>query len=185
MAKKSNNTNADAASADAPVESAEKEAKRKLSLPKPVIYVLVILIQVVAAYYLQKTFLFGDSSGTAVAKPAAEEKKESESKEGEEGGSDVVLLDEIIVNPADTGGRRYLAVTVGFQSSLKEAEKAFEKNKPILRDALISLLSSKHLDQLSNIAYRDSLKFEIKEIVNTKMHAKAVDTVVFSNYVLQ
>jgi flagellar basal body-associated protein FliL len=66
-----------------------------------------------------------------------------------------------------------------------EAGKTIEKSKPLIRDALITVLSAKHLDQLANVAYRDTLRLELKEAVNRQLHGLTVDNVVFSGYVLQ
>jgi flagellar protein FliL len=172
---------ADKEPAPAPAEETSPDAKKKGPLPKIVIIVAVLLVQVVAAYFLQKTFIFKDPTAAKAAGLEAEKAK----KHTPEVEPTVVMLDELVVNPAETGGRRYLAVTLGVQMTAPEAEKIIEKNKPLIRDALISLLSSKHLDQLANVAYRDSLKLEIKEAINKQMKSNPIDNVVFSGYVLQ
>jgi flagellar FliL protein len=173
----------DKAEAPEPEETPAEPKKRKLP-PKAVIIAAVVVAQIIGAYFLQKALFFRE----AVA--AAPKEKTEASKEKKHGEKDsvepsVVMLDEIVVNPAHTGGRRYLAVTVGFQTSALEADKLFEKNKPLIRDALISLLSSKELDKLADIGYRDSLKAEIKDAVNRQVRDSLVAQVVFSSYVLQ
>jgi flagellar protein FliL len=167
-----------------PVEEAPAEPRKKLPLPKILIVAGVIVVQVVASYFLQKTFIFTDVTAAKAASVAAE-KAEKEKKKTPEVEPTVVMLDEIVVNPAETGGRRYLAVTVGLQMNVPEADKLVEKNKPVIRDALISLLAAKHLDQLANVAYRDSLKLEIKDAINKQLKNNPIDNVVFSGYVLQ
>jgi flagellar basal body-associated protein FliL len=170
-----------AAAAPAPAEDTAAEAKPRKGIPKAAIIAGVLLVQIVAAYFLQKTFLFNHVPGAkeVVAAP------KKPVKHGEEAEAKIVLLDEIVVNPAETAGRRYLAVTLGLQIDVPEGDKLIEKNKALIRDALISLLSSKHLDQLANIAYRDTLKHEIKEAVNHQLKDTTVSNVVFSGYVLQ
>lgn len=165
-------------------EETPAEPKKRKPLPKPLIIAGVLIVQIIGAYFLQKTLLFKDVTAAAHHEEKKEEHKKGKPGE-EEATSSVVMLDEIVVNPAHSGGRRYLAVTLGFQTSVPEAEKLFEKNKPIIRDALISLLSSKELEKLADISYRDSLKFEIKEGVNRQLRDSVVSQVVFSSYVLQ
>lgn len=166
-----------------PEETPAEPKKRKLP-PKPVIIAAVVVAQIIGAYFLQKAVFFHEVAAAAPKEKteAAKEKKHGEKESVE---PSVVMLDEIVVNPAHTGGRRYLAVTVGFQTSVPEADKLFEKNKPLIRDALIGLLSSKELDKLADIGYRDSLKTEIKDNVNRQMRDSVVSQVVFSSYVLQ
>jgi flagellar FliL protein len=154
--------------------------KKKGGIPKIALIAVVLLVQIVAAYFIQKTLLFPAVPGQKVAEAAP--KKVAKHSEEE---SKVILLDEIVVNPAETGGRRYLAVSLGLQIASAEAEKLVEKNKPLIRDALISLLSAKHLDQLASIAYRDTLKQEIKEAVAKQLKDTEIENVVFNGYVLQ
>lgn len=161
-------------------------AKKGKGIPKIAIIAGIVVIQIVAAYFIQKTLFFSDVTAAVEEKKDESHKAEKKGGHGEEDSeSAVVMLDEIIVNPAHTSGRRYLAITVGFQTSALEAEKLFEKHKPIIRDGLITLLSTKEMEQLANIAYRDTLKTEIKESVNKLVKDAAVTNVVFSSYVLQ
>ncbi|RPH92612.1 hypothetical protein EHM69_12415, partial [candidate division KSB1 bacterium] len=154
-------------------EDAAPESKKKKFPPKIVIIAGVIVLQIVAAYFIQKTFIFKDATATVAETHDAKEEKKSHkkaSKHGEDDGMKVVMLDEIVVNPAQTAGRRYLAVTMGLQTEVPEADKTIEKAQPIIRDAVISLLSSKLMDQLADIQYRDSLKLEIRNVINKQLH---------------
>jgi flagellar basal body-associated protein FliL len=164
-----------------PAEPTEAPAKPKRSFTKWGMIAGIILLQVVAAYFLQKALFFG---GDVVAKekPHHVSTKADDKKAAE---MEVVMLDEIVINPADTGGRRYLAVTLGLQVGAPDAAKTIDKSKPLIRDALITVLSAKHLDQLANVAYRDTLRAEIKDAVNRQLHGLTVDNIVFSGYVLQ
>jgi flagellar FliL protein len=172
---------------ETPPETSQEGGKSKGSgfLIKAGIVAAVLLVEIAGSYFLQKTMLF-PNPGVAEAKAEVKKEKEQEAKKkAAEEELSVVMLDEIVVNPADTGGRRYLVVTLGLQTSAPEAEKTVEKYKPLIRDALISLLSSKHLDELSRISYRDSLRSELTEAVNKQVHGLTIDNVVFSSYVLQ
>jgi len=162
-----------------PPEEGGGEPKKSGSIVKIGIIAAVLLVQIVASYFLQKTFLFQNA---AAGSAKAEVKKEKAKESGE---IKVVMLDEIVVNPAETGGRRYLVATLGLQVSAPEADKTIEKYKPLIRDALISLLSSKHMDELSRISYRDTLREQIKDAANRQLRGVSVENVVFSSYVLQ
>jgi flagellar protein FliL len=178
----------DKAAKAAAAEETPAEPKKRKPLPKPLIIAAVVVVQIIAAYFLQKTLFFNDVTA-AVQHEEKKTEHKAENKKGKHGEgeetSSVVMLDEIVVNPARSGGRRYLAITVGFQTAVPDADKLFEKNKPLIRDALISLLSSKDMEKLADISYRDSLKIEIREGVNRQMRDSVVSQVVFSSYVLQ
>lgn len=173
---------------EAAAENSAPEGEKKPAKPlmKYAVIAGVVLLQVAAAYFLQKAFIF---NGPATAEAATAEHGDAEdgADEGEEGegGPHIVMLEELVVNPAGTGGRRYLAVTMGVLTGVPEAEKKIEEEKPLIRDALITLLSSKGLEQLSNPQYRDSLKAEVKTTLNTVAKKLKIESVVFSSYVLQ
>ena len=167
---------------EAAEQPAPPEPKPSKPMMKYAIIGAILIAQVVLAYFLQKTFLFPGSATANTAEVKAEESEEAEDEDGAEAA--IVMLDDIVVNPAETAGRRYLAVTVGLQMKGEEAEKAVEKSAPLIRDALITLLSAKHLDELSRASYRDTLRAEIKAAANSHLKNR-VETVVFSGYVLQ
>lgn len=168
---------------DTPLPAPEEnggEPKKSGSITKIGMIAAVLLVQIVASYFLQKTFFFQPATAGSVRTEAKKPEKPIESEEMK-----VVMLDEIVVNPAETGGRRYLVVTLGLQTAAPEAEKIIEKYKPLIRDAMISLLSSKHLDELSRISYRDTLRTEIKDAANRQLRGLSIENIVFSSYVLQ
>ncbi|MBU0509493.1 flagellar basal body-associated FliL family protein [bacterium] len=169
-------------------ESEGQESPKKKGLPKWAILAAVLLVQVAGSYYLQKTLIFGDPATAVEVKPEKQEKgKHAKEKKSETESEHLstIMIEEIIVNPAETAGRRYLAISVGLLTEAPEAEKLFEDKKPLIRDALISLFSSKYLDQLSSIQYRDTLKEEVKVVVNKQFSDAPVKGVLFTGYVLQ
>jgi flagellar FliL protein len=162
------------------------EQKPGKPLMKYIIIAAVVLVQIAAAYFLQKAIFFaGPATAETVAAEHREEGEDAEADEHGEGGPHIVMLEEIVVNPAGTSGRRYLAITMGIQTSVPEAEKKVEEAKPMIRDALITLLSAKPLEQLANTGYRDSLKSEVKTTLNIVAKNLKVQNIVFSGYVLQ
>lgn len=167
-------------SPEVPAEEAAS-VKRPLPLIKIGIIAGVLVAQGAAAYFLQTALLFSDRP--AVEHAPVEEKVVEKAVPEQE--MEVVMLEEIVVNPAQTSGRRYLAITLGLQIAAPEAEKLVDKKKPLIRDALISLLSSKPLDRLADIQYRDSLKHDIRDTVNKYFPETPVANVIFTNYVLQ
>ncbi len=172
------------------------EPKKKPPLMKYLIIAGILVAQTAAAYFVQKMVFFPGPEA-AIEHPSEEgsghgggeepEEAEGEShNEGEaKGGASITLLDEIIVNPAGTGGRRFLSTIVGLTLKDGKSEAAVQGQMPIIRDAAITLLSSKSLDQLASVAYRDSIRQELMATVNGLVKEKPVTGVVFSTYVLQ
>jgi flagellar FliL protein len=178
---------------DAPAQA--PEAKKKSPLMKILVIVGILIAQTAAAYFIQKTIFFPSLSvpSEVHADAEAEEGDEGDEaeggghggKEGKAAGSSVAMLDEIIVNPAGTGGRRFLSTVVGLTLKKPATEESVIERMPLIRDAAISLLASKSLDQLASLSYRDTLRHEIQASVNGIMEMEVVKGVVFSTYVLQ
>jgi len=188
--------------ASEPVEEGEtaEQPSKKGGLPQIVILAGVIVVLVAVSYVLQRTFLF-QSSSSAHAHSVEKEKshdKEDEAHDEEAPVGEMVMLNEIIVNPAGTGGRRFLAVTMGFE--VVQAEKHEEKEegghgaaegswidnyKPLIQDALIGLLSSKNITDLASISYRDTLREEVRARIEQEIKPNEVTRVFFTGYVLQ
>jgi len=96
----------------------------------------------------------------------------------------VYTLGDIIVNPAETLGTRYLNVTVGLEVADSKAENLLKKREVQLKDLLIDIFASRRLDQLDGGDDRESLRTEIMEKVNPLTSGRLI-RVFFSNFVLQ
>jgi flagellar basal body-associated protein FliL len=76
-------------------------------------------------------------------------------------------------------------VTIGFEVTGEGDKETLERAKPLIRDGLIGLLSSKGIAQLADIAYRDTLRSEIRQKIEGEVHPLEVARVFFTGYVLQ
>ena len=68
-------------------------------------------------------------------------------------GSSQALIHEIsniVVNPAGTGGSRFLSASFGFELESPELEAEFNAREVVIRDALITILASKTVAQLTD-----------------------------------
>jgi flagellar FliL protein len=181
---KSSKTNLDSKSEETEVSPTPS----KRGIGKIAILAGVIVAQVILAYFLQRTLLFRlppSAEAHSVETEHKTEKKSKKSVKEQAEAGEMVLLDEIIVNPADTGGRRFLAVTIGFEVTGEGNPEVIERRKPLIRDGLIGLLSSKGILQLADIGYRDTLRAEIRQKIESELQPFEVPRVFFTGYVLQ
>jgi flagellar basal body-associated protein FliL len=172
---------------EAPPPEPTAAPKRKLPLMKYGIIAGIVLVQIAAAYFLQKSLFFDTAVEASVVEAVPEEAPVLLDKEGKPippAAPAIVILEEIIVNPAGTEGRRYLATRVGFQSSSPNAELEIGSRTALIRDVVISLLSSKSMAQLSSLSYRDTLREEIKGVANLQLKDTKIESVIFADYVL-
>lgn len=179
-----------------PVETLKKNSAMK---PKLLIIGLpLFIVQLVAVYFITANILIprDHNSGNTdsvnneqTAEQNAENKKSDEkSSEKEEAatiGENIFNLDDIIVNPAETNGKTLVLASLGFDLSSPEAKKTMEEKVIIVKDAVITLLSSKTVPQLSNTAYRDSLKAEMISDLSKKMPGVKINNIYFSKFIIQ
>ena len=100
-------------------------------------------------------------------------------------GKYIYSIDDIIVNPAGTDGKRLFLLSIAFDLA-KEANKTEMKDKEVLvKDIVISTLASKSITQIGNISYRDSLRTEITDHVLKMIPDLKINKVYFSKYIIQ
>ena len=91
----------------------------------------------------------------------------------------------MIVNPANTNGKMLLLASLGLAVESEESKKSLEEKQVIVKDAVISVLSSKNVGQLSSSTYRDTLKTEILKNLSTQLPGSKVSNIYFSKFIIQ
>ncbi len=94
-------------------------------------------------------------------------------------------IEDIVINPAGTGGSRYLSASLSFELESAPAAALFEKREPIIRDALITILSSKTVAQLTDIKQKEIVRYQIKKRVAELLHTDELAGVYYTDFVLQ
>ncbi len=94
-------------------------------------------------------------------------------------------LKEIIVNPADTNGQRYLLVQLSLELVNKEDQKLIEENRSKIRNNLIKYLSAKSVPELQNIDGNEDLRLDLVQIINETIGSRSVRNLYYSKYVMQ
>jgi flagellar FliL protein len=78
-----------------------------------------------------------------------------------------------------------LSASVGFELASPDADKLFDEREAVIRDALITILSSQSIPELSDFKQREKLRQVIKLRVEKLLDTKAVEAVYFTEFVLQ
>ncbi|MCR4438146.1 MAG: flagellar basal body-associated FliL family protein [bacterium] len=94
-------------------------------------------------------------------------------------------LEDVVINPAFSGGERYLVLSLVFISDTKETQKEIEQKLPLIQDNLNTLLSQKGVWWYSNSENREALREEIRVAVNELLRTGKVTRVLFTKYVIQ
>ncbi len=151
----------------------------------PIFIFQLIVVYFVTANILMKKFESRASTTTNNTPTATVPVNQTTNTQPIEYGKFIYSIDDIIVNPADTDGKRLLLTSVGIDLGKVEMENDIKTREPLVKDVIISTLASKSIDQLDNTSYRDTLKMEITSGLKKLIPNVAVNNIYFSKYILQ
>ncbi len=112
---------------------------------------------------------------------------ESKEKSNSVLGKILVPMDSIVVNIGKVDSKRYLRVIISLEVKSSEVETTIKANKVVFRDKLVSVLSSKSLEEISDRANHQGLRVEIRDILNSDLLESddAISQVYFSDFIIQ
>jgi flagellar protein FliL len=149
----------------------------------------VFVVQLIAVYFITANILLVRlQANSTSAKNHPAEAKTAEKKEIQkpaELGKFIYMVEDQIINPANTDGKRLLLSSLGFDVVSEQNLQELKAKDVLLKDVVVSVMSSKALEKLANIAYRDTLRLEITQRVNKLMPSVKINTIYFSKYILQ
>ena len=111
-------------------------------------------------------------------------KKETNETKKSAIGKFIYSVDDVIVNPAGTNGDQLLLTSIAFDVATQEGEKELKEKEIIVKDMIISVLSSKTIGQLNNTSYKDTLRTEISKKLQVNLPEVKVNKVYFSKYII-
>lgn len=94
-------------------------------------------------------------------------------------------MEELVVNPANTNGRRYLLVEISLVLDDKEHIPMLEENNYEVKQEIIEALSARTVNQLTTTEERELLRSEISGIINSSIGVRSVRNLYFTKYVMQ
>lgn len=120
----------------------------------------------------------------STSKKKDEKGKEDKKEVAEE--SMIVPLDTVIVNLCGSGGRRYLKAKINLEARDEDVKKKIEARSVQIKDRLISILSSKTLEDAEGLEGQESLRREIKDAVDVVLKVEdGILQVYFTEFVIQ
>ncbi|AFN75369.1 Flagellar basal body-associated protein FliL [Melioribacter roseus P3M-2] len=171
------------------LEQSETSGTSKGSSSKILVIGLpLFIVQLVAVYFITANILLPKIQ-SHYAVPTEEHAQSGDSSasesEGVEFGKFIYVVDDLIINPAGTDGKRLLLASIGFDIATEQNKKELEEKEVLVKDAIISVMGSKDMTQLSNALYRDSLKIQISDQIKQLMPDVKINNIYFSKYILQ
>ncbi len=94
-------------------------------------------------------------------------------------------IEDVIINPAESNGERYLILTVVVEVESNDEMAMLEQNNAQIIDNLNIILSTKTAQELISVESRNRIKQEIGVMVNETLNQKVVRNLFITKYVLQ
>lgn len=106
---------------------------------------------------------------------------------GKEGAPEatVYTLDNLVLNPAESGGTRFLLLSISFQVKDAATLEAMKARDAELRDAVLVTVGNRTVEQLATVGVRDSLKVELQAAAKKLFRKNVVKRVYFPQFVIQ
>jgi flagellar FliL protein len=166
-------------------EAASPAPGRKLALPIIIAAGLII----------------GGSAGALVLGPrivrarAAQKSAKATAKPADSAGTDgrgvstpdapVHLIDNLVLNPAGSGGTRFLLASVGLQTTSAAANDLVNRREVEARDVVLAVLGAKHVEMLAEISNREQLKTELQSALDSLFGPGVIRRIYFPQFVIQ
>lgn len=95
------------------------------------------------------------------------------------------LLENLVLNPAGSGGSRFLLFNVAIELGSKTAGTEFTARDAELRDIVLTELGTKTVEQLVDMAAREAIKLEVQAAIAKRFGKSAVKRLYFPQFVVQ
>lgn len=94
-------------------------------------------------------------------------------------------LEELIVNPAGSQGKRYLVVEISLELESESSIPFVEQNLQEIKHNVNESLAARTVEQLVQYREREVLRMEIKNVINQTIAENSVRNLYFTKYVMQ
>jgi len=158
----------------------KKEGGSKLLLI--VIIVLLLLLLVIGG--LVAYFLLTSSNPKKNQQPTQQQIKKHKVNALTKMGP-IYPLDPFTVNLVSSNADRYLKCKIDFELDSPALQKEINQKLPAIRDMIISILSSKSVEEIQTAQGKQKLKDEIKRKVNSILTTGEIRNVYFTEFVIQ
>ena len=91
----------------------------------------------------------------------------------------------IVLNPAGSGGTRFLMVSAAFELKDGGIDQLMKDHEPEVRDRILALLGKKTIEELTEISHREAIKKEVLDAIVPIFPKGAVLRVFFPQFVIQ
>ena len=165
-------------------EKEEKEEKKEGGSKLLLIVIIVLLLLLLIIGGLVAYFLLSSNPKQDNQQPTPQQEKKHKVSDLTKMGP-IYPLDPFTVNLVSSNADRYLKCKISFELDSPALQQELDKKLPAIRDLIISILSSKSVEEIQTAKGKEKLKEEIKRKVNAILTTGEIRNVYFTEFVIQ
>lgn len=168
-------------------EEEEEQTDGKAGGGKPILLILIIALVAIGIGVGAGFVLFNEEPAAEAGEASTEDEAENASDDDSaETFSDRLLqLQPIVVNIDGDGYTRLLKLSLAFECSSPAARNEAEERMLQIKDAVLTLVSSKRLADVADFEGKALLKDDLRDRVNHLLNTGEVDSVLITEFVVQ
>jgi flagellar protein FliL len=97
----------------------------------------------------------------------------------------IFSLESFIVNLDDPKFRKYLRVTMDIELVEEQNKQEIEERLPQIRDSILTILPSKHYEEVISIDGKNQLRTEMLTTLNSFFNREIITNIYFTEFVIQ
>jgi flagellar protein FliL len=160
-------------------EEDKDKAKEKKSAVKPILIIVVFVSLLGGGFFAWKTGVVAKLIGT----PGSETKTAERQKSQEMG--PVYNMETFLVNLNEPQGKRYLKAKVTLELDTEKVQVELERRLPQIRDAILTMLSSKAYSDINDLTGKYQLRAELISMINSYLKTGKIGNVYFTEFIVQ
>ncbi|MBW1680297.1 MAG: flagellar basal body-associated FliL family protein [Deltaproteobacteria bacterium] len=160
-------------------QGTQEEPKKKFPVML-IVFVLVVVLLLGGGAFAWKSGMLDGMLG--------KEGKEAVGKTAEESKPDIgpiYNLGSFIVNLMEPLGKRYLKVKVELELDNEETRAEIERRLPQFKDAVLTMLSSKSYEDISDLSGKYQLRAEMQSVLDGYLKNGKIANVYFTEFIVQ
>jgi len=162
-------------------QEVQEEAKAKKGLPVNLIIIGILALCLAGGgIFVWKAGIISRFTGKDAAKAETEEAGEASGEIG-----DIYEMETFIVNLSGDSGNHYLKVKISLELNNKNVSLEIDKRLAQFRDSILTLLSSKTMQDVKSLEGKAQIRAEIITILNQYLKAGKVINVYFGDFIVQ
>jgi flagellar FliL protein len=163
--------------------SGEEPPAQKKGLPvKWIVLGLVVLALLGGGLFAWKKGLVGGAAGGEAKENASGAKAK---KQPPDGIGPIYPLEAFIVNLNEPLGKRYLKAKIELEMDSEAVRAEIDRRLPQFRDAILSMMSSKTFQEVSDLSGKFQLRAEIISALNSYLKTGKIGNLYFTEFIIQ